>query len=173
MNFGQFMTIILFLAIHSIAFSQAASPGKAVAPLETMPPDASMQWRGSGGWGPGCIYCRDFNLKDATTVTGTVEKIETMLPAKGMVRGIHMVVNTGKDVVSVHLGPKWYLENQDTSLARKDKVTVNGVKAQWEGKQVIIAFTVEKGGKTLTLRDEQGQPAWSAWREGHMKRGAM
>jgi hypothetical protein len=75
-----------------------------------------------------------------------------------------MNVKTEKETVSVHLGPSWYLENQDVKIAAKDKVEVKGSRITFGGKATIIAAEVKKGDDILKLRDESGFPMWTAWR---------
>jgi hypothetical protein len=123
-----------------------------------------MMWRGSGGWGPGSQYNRMYDPKTVETITGEVTKVDRITPAKGMSGGIHMLVKTDKETFSVHLGPSWYLENQDVKLEAKDKVEVKGSRVSFGGKPAIIAMEVKKGDEVLKLRDENGYPVWSAWR---------
>jgi hypothetical protein len=78
--------------------------------------------------------------------------------------GMHMNVKTDKETVSVHLGPSWYMENQDVKLEPKDKVEVKGSKITFDGKPAIIASEVKKGDDTLKLRDDSGYPVWAGWR---------
>lgn len=75
-----------------------------------------------------------------------------------------MSLNRGKDTIEVHLGPQWYLENQEVPLAAGDTVRVKGSKVTFNGKPAIIAVEVKKGDATLTLRDAKGYPSWSGWR---------
>lgn len=89
-------------------------------------PRQGMMWRGSGGWGPGTPYNRLYDPKTVETISGEVTKVDRITPNKGMAAGIHMNVKTDKETVSVHLGPSWYLENQDVKIEPKDKVEVKG-----------------------------------------------
>jgi hypothetical protein len=66
--------------------------------------------------------------------------------------------------MSVHLGPAFYLENQDVKIEPKDKVEVKGSRVTFGGKPAIIAAEVKKGDEVLKLRDENGFPMWSGWR---------
>lgn len=68
------------------------------------------------------------------------------------------MVKTDKEVISVHLGPGWYIDNQDTKIEPKDKVEVRGSRITFKRQQAIIAAEVKKGDKTLKLRDENGFP---------------
>ncbi len=122
-----------------------------------------MMWRGSGGWGPGSPYSKMYDPKSVETISGEVTSISRMTPRKGMSAGIHMNVKTDKETVSVHLGPSWYLENQDLKIEPKDKVEVKGSRITFEGKPAIIAAEVRKGDEVLRLRDDAGFPVWSGW----------
>jgi hypothetical protein len=123
-----------------------------------------MMWRGSGGWGPGTQYNRMYDPKAMETISGEVISVDRITPAKGMSGGVHMNVKTDKETISVHLGPSWFLENQDVKIAAKDKVEVKGSRISFGGKPAIIAAEVKKGDEVLKLRDDAGFPVWSGWR---------
>ncbi len=131
-------------------------------------PQASAQggprWRGSGGWGPGGQFGRLYDPKTVETITGQVVKVDRVTPVRGMSGGLHLVVKTDKEEVSVHLGPLWYLENQDVKIEPKDTVEIRGSRVTVQGKPAIIAAEVKKGDETLALRDEAGVPVWSGWK---------
>ena len=136
----------------------------AFAGLTSAQPRGGMMWRGSGGWGPGSQYNRMYDPKSLETISGEVTKVDRITPSQGMSGGIHMLVKTDKETVSVHLGPSWYLENQDVKIEPKDKVEVKGAKTTFAGKPAIIAAEVKKGDEVLKLRDDSGFPVWSGWR---------
>jgi hypothetical protein len=123
-----------------------------------------MMWRGSGGWGPGTPYNKMYDPKTVETAVGEVVSVSTITPNKGMGTGIHMVLKTDKETISVHLGPTWYLENQDVKIEAKDKVEVKGARTTFAGKPALIAAEVKKGDEVLKLRDDAGFPVWSGWR---------
>jgi hypothetical protein len=105
-----------------------------------------------------------FDSKTVETISGDVISIDQFTPAKGMFGGIYMNVKIGKETISVHLGPSWYIENQDVKIEPKDKIEVKGSKITFGGKPVIIAIEVKKGDEVLKLRDDSGFPVWSGWR---------
>jgi len=121
-------------------------------------------WRGGGGWGPGTPYARLYDLQTAETVTGVVVSIDKITPWKGMSYGIHLVLKTDKETIPVHLGPAWYIENQDVKIVPKDKIEVKGSRITFDGKPALIAAEVKKWGEVLVLRDANGFPVWSGWR---------
>ena len=99
----------IFLSIGAIALLLAATESFAQK-------GPGMMWRGSGGWGPGTPYNRMYDPKTIETVTGEVVSVSQITPNKGMGAGVHMTVKTDKETISVHLGPSWYLENQDVKI---------------------------------------------------------
>lgn len=124
-----------------------------------------MKWRGSGGWGPGGAYGRMYDPKTVDTVTGEVVKVDRITPMRGMSGGVHLVLKTDKGDVSVHLGPQWYLENQDVKIEPKDTVEVTGSRVTVQGQPALIAAEVKKGDQVLRLRDAAGIPVWAGWRK--------
>jgi hypothetical protein len=129
---------------------------------------SSAQGRGMGkgaeGWGPGTAYGRMYNARTVETISGEVVSIDRMTPGRGMQYGLLAVVKTEKETVSVHLGPGWYIENQELAIEPKDRIEVKGSRITFEGKPALIAAEVRKGDQVLTLRDANGIPAWSGWR---------
>jgi hypothetical protein len=123
-----------------------------------------MTWRGSGGWGPGTPYNKMYDPKTVETISGEVTSVDRITPNKGMAGGIHMNVKTDGETISVHLGPSWYIENQDVKIEPKDKVEVKGSKITFGGKPAMIATEVKKGDEVLKLRDDAGFPVWAGWR---------
>ena len=123
-----------------------------------------MGWKGSGGWGMGTAYGKIYNPKTVETISGEVVSVDKIKPIKGMSYGVHVTVKTDKETISVHVGPGWFIENQDIKIEPKDKVEVTGSRITFEGKPAIIAAEVKKGEEILKLRDENGFPVWSGWR---------
>lgn len=120
--------------------------------------------RGGGGWGPGTPYARMYNPQTVGTISGVVLSVDQITPMKGMSYGVHLMVKTVKETISVHLGPSWYIDNQDAEIAVNDKIEARGSRITFEGKPTLIAAEVKKGDQVLTLRDANGFPAWSGWR---------
>ncbi len=121
-------------------------------------------WRGSGGWGMGSQYNRMYNPATVENVSGVVESVDKITPMKGMNSGIHVMLKTDKETISVHVGPEWYIERQDVKLEQGDKIEVKGSRVTFSGKPALIAAEVKKGDSTLVLRDSAGVPAWAGWR---------
>src|SRR3989304_2481901 len=124
-----------------------------------------MKWRGSGGWGMGSQYNRMYDPKTVGDHSGEVISVDMITPMKGMSQGVHLTLKTYKEIISVHLGPWWYIENRDSRIEPKDKIEVAGSRSTYQGNPAIIAANVKKGDEVLKLRDENGLPVWAGWRK--------
>jgi hypothetical protein len=122
------------------------------------------KWQGSGGWGMGSQYQNLFDPAKLETLKGTIESIEMINPMKGVHNAVALVLKTGKDSITVHLGPDWYITRLDTKLIKGDAIEVKGAKTSYDGKPFIIASEIKKGDATLVLRNESGIPVWAGWR---------
>jgi hypothetical protein len=126
--------------------------------------------RGNGGWGQNSNYGRMFNPSTIETLTGSIVAVERIVPEAKMSYGLHLKVQTEKGVVSVHLGPTWYLDNQEIQFKEGDKVVVEGSRITFNSAPAIIAIYVEKDDHVLKLRDPSGYPVWNGWRKKGMGR---
>jgi len=128
--------------------------------------------RGSGGWCSNNNYSRLFNVRTIVELKGTVVSVEKITPDIGMSSGIHLIMKTQKNErISVHLGPEWYLDNQDIQFVAGDVIVVKGSRVTYRNAPAIIAMTVWKGKHYLNLRDNKGYPNWNGWRQGNRGRG--
>lgn len=121
--------------------------------------------RGRGaGWMPNASYARMYDAKTVETLKGEVMKVESFIPGRGFSKGIHVALKTDTETISVHLGPAWFMDNQETGLAVKDRIEVIGSRIVFEGKPALVAREVRKGDQVLRLREEDGTPLWAGWR---------
>lgn len=120
--------------------------------------------RGGDGWGMGTQYQRIYNPATVETITGTVETVSKITPFRGMSTGIHIILKTEKENISVHLGPTWYIERQDIKIEKGDKLEVTGSRVKFADSEAIIAAEIKKGDYILILRDNAGIPNWAGWR---------
>jgi hypothetical protein len=108
------------------------------------------------GKGPGPMFRYDPSTE--TTINGTIEAVktlDTMCQA-----GTHLMLKTDKGNVEVGLGPSKFLADQKLDLKKGDQVQVIGAKANTRLGEMFMARQITSGGKTVTLRDEKGMPAW-------------
>jgi len=104
---------------------------------------------------------RIYNPATVETLSGEVVSVDQTTSKRGRSLGVHFTLKAEKETIPVHLGPGWYVDQQEVKLAPGDKVEVSGSRVTYQGKPVIIAGQVKKDGKTLQLRDANGVPAWA------------
>ncbi|WP_298238422.1 hypothetical protein [uncultured Algibacter sp.] len=121
--------------------------------------------QGNTGWGRNSNYNRLFNPKTVETLKGKVLTVKRTLIEKNMSYGIHLKVKTKSEIISVHLGPAWYLDNQDIQFIKDNNVTITGSRIAYKNAPAIIAMHVIKENLELKLRDNNGYPVWSGWRK--------
>ncbi len=122
---------------------------------------ALVRWRGSAGWGTGTRYQRLYDPARVTTVRGRLLRLETVRPLREMGPGVQAVLATEQGIVRAHLGPSWFLEQQDAPLRAGGIVVVTGAASVVAGRNVLLAAEVQSGGRVLRLRDGLGLPVWS------------
>jgi hypothetical protein len=106
-----------------------------------------------------------YDVQAETTITGTVERVETMTGRCGCghcLGGTHVVVATGTGTVAVHVGPTAYLTEQKITLAAGDSVEILGARVTAGNRPAFLARQIATGSARWTLRDESGRPLWIA-----------
>ena len=114
---------------------------------------SAMAQRGSGGG-------RNYDPKTVETLLGKVVSMEKVASPRNPL-GIHLMMQTEKEMMPVHLGPAWFIEKQTPQIETGDTITVTGSRIMIDKKPVIIAAEIKKGDKVIKLRDDNGVPAWS------------
>lgn len=137
-------TMVILAAVALLA---ASWPGSAPA-------------QGGPGAGRRDAYGRMYDPKTVETVAGEVVSVDRVAWGRRG-QGVHLTLNTGPETLSVHLGPSWFIDQQAVKIATKDRIEVTGSRVDFQGKKVIIAAEVKKGGQVLKLRDAQGIPVWA------------
>ena len=123
----------------------------------------SFAQRGTG-WGAGSKYNKMYDIKTVETITGEVLNINKIMPMKGMSYRIHLLLKSGKETISVHLGPDWFMDKQKVKINPKDIVSVIGSRIIYQGNPAVIASEIKKGNETIVFRDKNGYPVWSGSR---------
>ena len=102
----------------------------------------------------------NFDGSKAETLDGEVISVDTNPSRMGNWQGTHLMVNTNKETIEVHIAPSWYLAEQEFEISPQDNVVIRGSRVKIDGEEAIIAREIKKGDKTLVLRDENGVPMW-------------
>lgn len=125
---------------------------------------AALPAKSQMGLGGGC-HSRFYDPATEATIHGVVQGMQnSSYPCRRY--GVQVTVEANKKTCDVRLGPAFFLSENTFSLVKGDKVSVTGSQLSYQGTTVLIAREIGKDGKTLTLRDPQGFPAWAGWARG-------
>lgn len=113
------------------------------------------------------MHMRMYDPSTETTIQGVVDAVNQ--GARGAMMGTHLAVKTGDEITSVMLGPADFIKAGGFVFAKGDEVEITGSRATMGATSVVIAREIVKDGKTLTLRDKDGNPKWA---RGMMRPGA-
>ena len=162
MNIKLVGKILAVTITSSILVAVLASP---VAAEETVDNSEYLYCcqQNQSGWNRG-RYSRRYDLNKIETLNAEVVSVDAHTSRRGVYQGVHLLVNTGKATIEVHLAPSWYLEDQNFAIVPEDKITITGSRINIDGEQAIIASQIKKDHETLILRDEDGFPLWRGWR---------
>lgn len=115
------------------------------------------------GWGRGGQDARLFDPATATTVEGEILEVQR-IPRGRRGEGIHLTLAAGKEKLAVHLGPSFFVDQQNLKLAKGDPIAVKGSRITLDGEPTVIAQEVTRGSETMVLRDASGFPVWAGAR---------
>jgi len=126
-------------------------------------PKSGAQVTTGESWMGESAYNKGFNPSTMTTVQGKIDSTGSFRPMSHAASGLRLKVTTNDGrTVTVHCGPKDYITQQGFSFKKGDTVTVTGSQVQMGKNEVIMATTIQSNGKTLNLRDSQGNPLWTS-----------
>ncbi len=117
-----------------------------------------------------CGGGRVFNPQTVETLRGTVASVEKIhgqgcgqgrRGRGGKGYGVHLTLKTSDGEIPVHVGPNWFLDQQNLTIAQGDDLEVTGSRVEFQGAPVIIAAQIKKGDQTVRLREDSGIPVWA------------
>ena len=118
------------------------------------------QGRGAG-WGrhwhgPGYCPMHDgmYTQNTMETISGRVLSMDWF----GAGQGIWLQVETDQEIISVHLGPAWYLDSQEVEIESGDRIDVTGIRRDWNGETIFVASEIKLAGRTIELRTHNRYP---------------
>lgn len=107
-----------------------------------------------------CKGMPNYDPATEITVKGTVTEVIEHKGRRGWT-GMHLMLKAEQEILEVHLGPKFFLEENQVSFAAGDEIEVIGSKVKYGKGQAFLPRQIKKDNETLSLRDKQGIPNWS------------
>ncbi len=124
-----------------------------------------VKFRGSDGWGVDTRYEQAYDAFNLQTFRGSVAKVDTVTPMTDMGMGIQILLKTESGDIAVHLGPAWYILNQDLNFPKNEKLEVKGCRVSTSSGDFVMAMEILRKDRIVRLRDTDGNPLWSVMRE--------
>lgn len=128
--------------------------------------EVAIRRAGGQGWGANTAYGKFFDPTTVENLKGKVLSVERFTPLRQMGYGFLVVLETSTETIDVHVGPGWFVAEQDFELSAGDEITVRGSRITFRDFPAVIAVEVRKGQRILKLRQDNGLPVWSEDEEG-------
>jgi hypothetical protein len=109
----------------------------------------------------GLDFNHGYDINTVNTISGRV----VSQPRQGEQGNSILEIKRGSETLNVSVGPESYWEKKGIALNLNDEVSVKGSRAQGQdGKSYLLAQKLvnRTTGAQLELRNEKGEPAWSA-----------
>lgn len=121
-----------------------------------------------GGWERNSKYDKLYVPSDRDSFKGIVTGFKEIIPFPGMSPGVAILVkDPDGDVVTVHLGPRWFIDPAATGIRKDDRVKVKGVWVELNNEDIVMASKISKGDffeyKVRLTKD--GTPFWTLSKE--------
>jgi hypothetical protein len=121
-----------------------------------------------GGWERNSKYDKLYVPSDRDSFKGIVTGFKEITPFPGMSPGVALLVkDPDGDIVTVHLGPRWFIDPAATGIRKDDKVKVKGAWVEINNEDIVIASKISKGDffeyKVRLTKD--GTPFWTLSKE--------
>lgn len=120
---------------------------------------------GMKGWEKGSDYNKLYDLDEWDDFKGYVVGFKKIIPLPGMAAGVALLVRDrdSNEVVTVHLGPRAFVNPNTVGVRKGEKVKVKGAWAEIKGEEIFMAAKVKKGDhfeyKVRLTKD--GTPFWT------------
>ncbi|MCB1111396.1 MAG: DNA-binding protein [Chlamydiales bacterium] len=123
-----------------------------------------INWASGWNWGTGTSKGM-YDVSTVETIEGTVKRVGVYQRDKGIGNGTFVIVDTGGEEIAAALAPEWFIENQDVTIKEGEHIKVTGSRVTYKDLTAILASKIEVDGKEIELRDDDGTPHWSGWRQ--------
>ena len=130
---------------------------------------------GLEGWEKYSAYNNLYDLAQKDKLKGVVVDVKKLTPLPGMAPGVGLLVQSPEDgAVTVHLGPRSFINVNNIWNLKGTQVKVRGVWAQIADENVFIAYKVKSAKDVLKLRKtSDGTPLWTMTPEELAKERAL
>jgi hypothetical protein len=105
-----------------------------------------------------------YDPQTVVTVSGVVVSVTPPPVKPGLPYLVYLTLETREGKITVFLAPNIYVNKLPVKIKALDRIQVTGSKVTWEGKALILAAKINKGGQVLPFRRPDGVPYWRGHR---------
>jgi hypothetical protein len=118
---------------------------------------------GLEGWEKTSAYNNLYDLAQKDRINGVVVDVTKLIPLPGMAPGVGLLVQSPQDgSVTVHLGPRSFINVNTIWNLKGAQVKVRGVWAEIKNEKVFIAYKLKSDKLAIKLRrTRDGTPLWT------------
>jgi hypothetical protein len=118
---------------------------------------------GLEGWEKNSAYNNLYDLAQKDRIKGVVVDVTKLIPLPGMAPGVGLLVQSPQDgSVTVHLGPRSFINVNTIWNLKGAQVKVRGVWAEIKNEKVFIAYKLKSDKLAIKLRrTRDGTPLWT------------
>lgn len=110
------------------------------------------------------LQTRMYDSTTVATYTGVIKEVIKKESKRGAQIGVHLIIETKEELLDVHVGPNWYLDQLRFGFEEESMIVVTGSRITYEGKPAVIAKSIDFKGREYKLRADDGRPAWAGYR---------
>jgi len=109
---------------------------------------------GNAGTAPAPEYDKSAEVK----VKGVIDEVKTTPD-----NSVHLTLKSVTGSLEVFVGPEKFLKEMEIVFAKGETIEVLGSQLSVNGNAILLAREVTRDNDVVTIRDEQGKPAWVGW----------
>jgi hypothetical protein len=106
----------------------------------------------------GTMPALEYDKSAEVKVKGVIDEVKTTPD-----NSVHLTLKSVTGSLEVFVGPEKFLKEMEIVFAKGETIEVLGSQLSVNGNAILLAREVTRDNDVVTIRDEQGKPAWVGW----------
>jgi hypothetical protein len=99
-----------------------------------------------------------YDRSSEVNIKGVIDEVKT-----GADKSVYLTLKSDKGALDVMIAPEKFLKEMEITFAKGDTIEVLGSQLTVDGTPLMLARQITRNGDVMTMRDDQGKPAWVGW----------